>query len=233
MRIDAHHHLWHYSDKEFGWIGDRAAALRRDFLPGELEEAMKGAAVDLSVAVQARCTVDETHWLLACAATSACIAGVVGWVPLASATLGATLDPLAANPRFIGVREIVQDKAPGFLLGSAFNEGVRELTSRRLTYDILIHAGQMAEVLQFVDRHPKQRFVLDHAAKPEIAARTIEPWRSQLKELAQRSNVNSPGWGLKPTGSGGRRTICTPTSMFAWKPSGRSAAWRALTGPCA
>nr|WP_319416564.1 hypothetical protein [Marispirochaeta aestuarii] len=39
-----------------------------------------------------------------------------------------------------------------------------------LVYDILVNEGQLPEVLEFVDRHPRQIFVLDHLAKPRIAA---------------------------------------------------------------
>ena len=47
----------------------------------------------------------------------------------------------------------------------------------------------MPEAIRFVDLHPRQRFVLDHAAKPRIRENAIEPWRSNLRELAKRQNV--------------------------------------------
>lgn len=189
MRIDAHHHLWRYTEAEFGWIGDEAALLRRDFTPDDLLSAMAQARVQAAIAVQARCSLEETFWLLECASRTPRIAAVVGWAPLVSPELDRQLDVLAKYPRFVGVREIVQDQPTGFLLAPAFEAGVRELTARDLTYDILVRAGQLREVIEFVDRHPKQRFVLDHAGKPEIAEARREPWRSLLQELAQRSNV--------------------------------------------
>src|ERR1700738_3856529 len=44
--IDAHHHLWHYSAAEYGWIDDRMAALQRDFLPADLTDELAKAGVD-------------------------------------------------------------------------------------------------------------------------------------------------------------------------------------------
>ncbi len=58
-----------------------------------------------------------------------------------------------------------------------------------MVYDILIYEPQLEEATRFVDRHPEQTFVLDHIAKPKIAAGELEPWRKRIIELAQRPNV--------------------------------------------
>jgi len=41
-----------------------------------------------------------------------------------------------------------------------------------------------------VDRHPQQPIVLDHLAKPLIAAQELEPWRANIRELARRPHVS-------------------------------------------
>ena len=49
MRVDAHHHLWRYTPEEYGWIDDTMQALRRDFMPEDLErEASALRAGDVS-----------------------------------------------------------------------------------------------------------------------------------------------------------------------------------------
>lgn len=188
-RIDAHHHLWHYTEQEFSWISEAASALRRDFLPREFQEVLQTSGIDMAIVVQARCSVEETRWLLQCAAETPEISKVVGWVPLASDELPALLDLFSDQSGLAGFREIVQDQPAGFLLADAFHRGIRELTRRDLTYDILIRAGQLEEARHFVDLHPYQRFVLDHGAKPDIAHNELEPWRSDLRQLAERPNV--------------------------------------------
>lgn len=189
MRIDAHHHLWRYNADEFGWIGEESAMLRRDFLVDEFEMLLKGAGVQAAVVVQARCSVEETRWLLECAAASQRIIRVVGWAPLMQERLAAFLDEVAGERRLAGFREIVQDQPAGFLAGTAFNNGIRHLTARGFTYDLLVRAHQLEEAIRFVDAHPQQRFVLDHAGKPEIAQGRREPWQTQMKELAERPHV--------------------------------------------
>jgi L-fuconolactonase len=194
--IDAHHHLWHFKSEEFGWIDDSMSCLRRDFLPEDLSRELAAAGIDAAIAVQARCSLLETDFLLGCAKDSNNIIGVVGWAPLGFSGVGAILDRLLSDPKFVGVREITQGLPSGYFDDAAFNAGVRELTARNLSYDILIYPSQLEEVVQFVDRHPDQRFILDHAAKPPIIAQKLEPWRTQILTLAQYPNVSCKLSGL-------------------------------------
>jgi L-fuconolactonase len=187
--IDAHHHLWHYSATEYEWIDDRMAALRRDFLPAEFIDELTSAGIDGAVTVQARQTLEETQWLLELAGKHKEILGVVGWAPLASPDFATSLDALAANPKLAGLRHVVQAEPQGFLDGADFNRGIRGMHGTGLVYDLLLIEHQLAEAIRFVDRHPQQVFVLDHIAKPKIAAGEIEPWRTQIRELSKRSNV--------------------------------------------
>jgi L-fuconolactonase len=187
--IDAHHHLWHYSAMEYKWIDDRMTALRRDFLPTEFINELANAGIDGAVTVQARQTLEETQWLLALASKHKEILGVVGWAPIASPDLEASLSALAANTKLVGLRHIVQAELQGFLDGADFNRGIRTLPKTGLVYDLLVVEHQLAEAIRFVDRHPQQMFVLDHIAKPKIAAGEIEPWRTRIHELSKRSNV--------------------------------------------
>ena len=55
--------------------------------------------------------------------------------------------------------------------------------------DILIYERHLSQTVAFVDRHPDQLFVLDHIAKPRIEENVIEPWRSRMRELAEREHV--------------------------------------------
>jgi L-fuconolactonase len=188
MRIDSHHHLWRYDPVAFDWIPDSMPELRRDFLLPELEEEMRQALVDGSIAVQARQTLEETIWLLATAGGSS-IYGVVGWAPIAAPEFPDVLDALRRNPLLKGLRHIAQAEREGFLLRPEFQRGIRDLRGSGLVYELLVHAPQLPEAIRFVDLHPDQPFVLDHGGKPEIASGEIEAWRRDLQKLATRSNV--------------------------------------------
>lgn len=190
MRVDAHQHFWRYISREFGWIDDGMAVLRRDFLPGDLAPLLRDSGIDATVAVQALQSMEETQWLLDLANENHWIAGVVGWVPLIDPAIEATLDQLALNPKLKGVRHVLQGEPDAFMAREDFNAGVAKLKQYRLTYDLLVLERQLPAAIVFVDRHPNQPIVLDHLAKPSIAAQQFDPWRADVCELARRPHLS-------------------------------------------
>jgi L-fuconolactonase len=116
--------------------------------------------------------------------------GVVGWAPIASADFQEVLADLKQNKRLKGLRHLIQDEPDDqFILNDAFNRGIRVLEDTGLVYDIVIYARHLLHTLRFVDRHPYQSFVLDHCAKPPILSEELEPWATQMRDLAKRPNV--------------------------------------------
>ncbi len=189
--IDSHHHLWHYDAASFGWVTDEMAVLRQDFLEPQLVKVVEGTGVTGVVTVQVQRTVAEAEWLLQLASTQSLIRGIVGWAPLEDENVGDILDQLGANPKFVGVREIVQG-APdaAFFENPAFHRGMRELTRRSLPYDLLIFHHQLPAATRFVAAHPEQCFVLDHIAKPVVGGEAFpEEWATNLRKLASFPNV--------------------------------------------
>jgi L-fuconolactonase len=188
LKLDSHQHFWKYSDAEYGWIDD--SALRRDFLPDDLHKELKGAGLDGAISVQARQTLAETEWLLTLADQNAFLKGVVGWVPLTSPSVERDIEKFAARRKLKAVRHVVQDeKDDRYILREDFNAGVSLLDKHGLAYDILIFHRHLPYAIQFVDRHPKQRFIVDHIAKPRIRDGMVLPWRDNLREMAKRPNV--------------------------------------------
>ena len=189
-KIDAHHHFWRYTPAEYGWIDDPMRALRRDFLPADLEKELRAADFAGAVTVQARQSLKETDWLLSLAEESPILRGVVGWAPIASGEFPAVLERLRPHKKLKGLRHVIQDEPDAnYINRPDFNRGITALKGSGLVYDILIFDKQLPVVLEFVDRHPNQVFVLDHMAKPRIREGLIEPWRNNLAELARRENV--------------------------------------------
>lgn len=190
MRIDAHQHFWKYSAKEYGWISDVMPELKRDFLPGDLKPLLAENGFDGSIAVQATQTLEETSWLLEFAEQNDFIKGVVGWVDLCGPELESQLKQFAGDRKLVGVRHIVQDEPDDeFMLRTDFRRGIAQLAEHGLTYDLLVHPRHLPVAVKLVEEFPRQRFVLDHIAKPFIADGVIEPWRRGIRELAKLENV--------------------------------------------
>jgi L-fuconolactonase len=209
MHIDAHQHFWMYNEPEYGWIDDSMAALRRDFLPDDLKPELECNGFQGCVAVQARQTLEETRWLLELAENAPFILGVVGWVDLRSPRLRFELGSLAGRSKLVGVRHIVQSEPDGrFLMQPDFLCGIAMLEEFDLAYDILIYERHLPLAAEFVARFPKQRFVLDHLAKPPIKSGAIDDWRRGMRKLAAFSNVYCKLSGL-----------VTEADWHAWKPA--------------
>ena len=190
MIIDAHHHFWEYDPVEYDWIDDEMSAIRRDFLPVNLQETILETPVEGVVSVQARQSIEETDWLLKLASENEFIKGIVGWLPLRQKNIKDLLEKYSGFSALKGVRHVVQGEPdPEFLMGREFNRGIALLKDYGLTYDVLIFAHQLPAAIRFVKQHPEQLFVLDHIAKPEIRQDKIVAWRKDLKELAQCENV--------------------------------------------
>ena len=191
MIIDTHHHYWNYNTTEFGWIDDEMAVIRRNFLPADLKETINKAGVDGVITVQARQYIEETDWLLRLASQNDFMFGVIGWVPLVKSDIIQILERYSANSLLKGVRHVVQGETdPDFLQRDDFNNGISLLKEYNLVYDILIFEHQLPNAIRFVDRHPNQKFVLDHIAKPRIKVNEMKPWAENLKEIGKRENVS-------------------------------------------
>ena len=190
MKIDSHHHFWKFDPAEFGWISDRMSVLRSDYLPADLKQEIERVGIDGVVSVQARQTLEETNWLLELADKHPFLRGVVGWVPLAAPDVRKQLEAFANRPKLKGIRHIVQDEPDeSFILRDDFNAGIRALADSGLAYDLLIFERHLPQAIEFVDRHPKQLFVLDHLAKPRAKDHEVEPWRTNIRRIAERENV--------------------------------------------
>jgi L-fuconolactonase len=196
MRLDAHQHFWSYDAAQYPWIPP-GSPLHRSWLPDDLAALQQPLGFDGSIAVQARQVVEESDWLLGLADKHANVKGVVGWVDLRSDRVEADLERLARHPKFVGVRHVVQEEPDdAFMLGQDFQRGISKLAAYGLTYDILIYPKQLAAALRLAENFPEQPFVLDHIAKPFIKAGRIEPWATQLRQLAKLPNVHCKVSGM-------------------------------------
>ena len=191
MKIDAHHHFWKYDPQTYSWMNEKMDILKVDYQPLDLKKEIAEVGIDGVVSVQADQSLRETDDLLEHAKVNDFIQGVVGWLPLAKQNVRNLMDKYADNSLLKGIRHVVQDEPDdNFILGEQFNRGVSLLKEYNWVYDILIYERQLGPSIQFVDRHPEQIFVLDHIAKPRIGDSMIEPWKTQMFEMAKRENVS-------------------------------------------
>ena len=192
--IDAHHHFWDPNRADYTWMaGPELAPLRRPFGPADLAPLLAANGVDASIVVQCRSDEAETEEFLAIAAATDFVVGVVGWVDLERPDVGACLDRLLQRPdgrKLVGIRHQVHDEAdPDWLTRPAVRRGLAAVFERDLTYDLLVRSRELPAALAVARDFPMDRFVLDHAAKPPIAAGFDQTWAERLEALARCPNV--------------------------------------------
>ncbi|WP_439528383.1 amidohydrolase family protein [Pannonibacter sp.] len=196
-RLDAHCHFWQPARGDYGWLdtgGPELDPLRREFLPSELASLNGGRRV---IAVQAAPSEAETHFLLGLAQTVRQIAGVVGWVDLTQAEAGERLAALARNPRFKGVRPMLQDIADADWIETApAPEAVAALVRHGLRFDALVKTQHLPALQRFCARYPELAVVIDHAAKPDLLTGIAETWHRDMALLAADGNVHCKLSGL-------------------------------------
>jgi len=210
MKIDAHQHFWQFNPRRDSWITEEMDVLKHDFLTEDLQPLLQQHQFDGCVAIQADTSENETKLLLNLAKKTNFIKGVVGWLDLCNDTIVQRLEYYLQYDKLKGLRHILQAEAAGFMLRKDFQNGISALEKYNLTYDLLIFPHQMEEAIQLVKIFPKQKFILDHCAKPYIKDGKIKAWQAHMEALSKFENVACKISGLTTEAnwkSWGKRTI--------------------------
>lgn len=193
-RIDAHHHFWDPDRYTYPWMAGRELdPVRRAFGPRDMQPLLDAADITGTVLVQTVSDEDETREFLRVAASTPFVRGVVGWTDLTSPSVEEALDALLAdeNGRFlVGIRHQVHDEPdPNWLCRDDVRRGLRAVADRGLGYDLLVRARELPAAVVTVRALPEVNFVVDHIAKPTIAAGDDYLWAKWMPALAGYPNV--------------------------------------------
>ena len=187
--IDAHHHFWQPARGDYGWIPADDDVLARPYLPADLAPALKAAGVTRTVLVQAAPTTAETEYLLGLADATDHVAGVVGWIDFEGPEEIETLRRLAAHPKFLGVRPMIQDIADdGWMLWPELDWAFRAICDLDLTFDALGYPRHIEYFSSLLERYPAMRVVLDHCLKPRIDDESPESFDEWARGIARIAN---------------------------------------------
>ena len=195
MKVDAHHHFWDPTRAAYPWMTAELAKIRRPFGPADLEPQLRRCGVDRSIVVQARADVHETRELLATAASTGFVAGVVGWIDLMDPNAAQTIAELKALPggaKLVGIRRQVHDEPdPAWLLGDDVQRGLSAVGAAGLAYDLLVRTRELPAALETARRFPDMRFVIDHIAKPSIRdGRGVDAWAQAMAPFSELNHVS-------------------------------------------
>jgi L-fuconolactonase len=191
MRIDGHQHFWTTQRDDYGWLTPDLETLYRDFTPGDLQPLLDHAGVDHTVLVQAAATTDETRYLLGIAEFHSMVAGVVGWIDMDSTDDAiTTLDEFVQHPKFVGIRPMIQDiEDPAWIGRPELGTVLDALVEKNVCFDALVRSVHLPFLLNCLTRHPDLRVVIDHGAKPNIAAGEWQPWADGIAAIATQTSA--------------------------------------------
>lgn len=188
--IDSHQHFWKFDPVRDSWINERMAVLQRDFLPDDLDAMLRENGIAGTLTIQSSQTEEENLFHIQNAAHFPFIKGIVGWTDLCHPRLEEALNHYKQYPILKGFRHVLQSESQrDFMLSPAFMKGISQLSKFGYTYDILVFPDQLTFTKQFVRAFPGQPFVIDHIAKPPIQSQSLEPWASEIKEIARQEHV--------------------------------------------
>lgn len=195
--IDSHQHFWQVGHFDYPWMSSEVEVLYRDYSPSMLEPILKKCGVSKTVLVQASNSLAETYWMLNLAERHQFIAGVVGWVDLTDQGMEQELEVLTANPKFKGVRHLVESEPQeDWLVQPGVLRGLRLLEKHRVTYDLLVHTHHLKHVKTVAEACPNLSLVIDHLAKPPVAGGETAKWANELKAVAAYPNIRCKLSGL-------------------------------------
>lgn len=190
--IDAHHHFWQLSRPfDYRWL-DRPpmAPIRRDFLPPDLLPHLRKTGVSRTVLVQTQHDLEENRWALSLAHESDFIAGVVGWVDLASPDVESQLSEFRDHPQFVGVRHITQDEPDDdFIVRPEVIRGLKVLQKHGVPFDLLFYVKHLRHAATLAAELPDLPMVIDHLAKPRIKDGVVDDWLPHFRAAAAFPNV--------------------------------------------
>lgn len=196
-RVDAHQHFWRLADRQGHWPPAELKAIHRDFLPADFEPLRRQAGIDGTVLVQSLPSEADTQFLLGLADAHPFVWGVVGWVDMKAPDAAARVAALAAHPRLKGLRPMLQDLADdAWIADPAVDLAARAMAHHGLVFDALVLERHLDALHAFATRHPDLAIVIDHAAKPPIAAGGEQPWRNRMARLAALPHVACKVSGL-------------------------------------
>lgn len=212
MKVDAHQHFWHPLRGDYHWMPRDNLTLNRPYAPADLAPELLKHGIDGTVLIQAAASVEETEYMLGLADATPSIKGVVGWIDFEDPRHSEHLTRLAAHPKFLGVRPMIQDIPDlDWMLRDDIQWALGALIELDLTFDALGFPQHLPNFLTLVSRHPEMRVVYDHCMKPQIGDHRagkegFSSWAEGMTRLAKETSgccklsglVTEAGDGWRP-----------------------------------
>jgi L-fuconolactonase len=193
--VDTHLHLWDTAKLIYPWLKGNPF-LNKSFGLNEYDAACGKIKVDKMIFIQCEVAAsqyrEEAAWITGLAKNvDPRIAGVIPWAPLEKGSaVEEDLAEFAKNPLVKGIRRIIEfEDDIDFCLRPDFIEGLKLLPKYGFSFDININFRHNRNVIKMLEKIPEVPCILDHIGKAPVKAGTLEPWKSEIKMMAEFPNL--------------------------------------------
>jgi predicted TIM-barrel fold metal-dependent hydrolase len=189
MRIlDTHLHLVYPDRFSYPWLSGVPAIDK----PWRVEDYFAEAAalgitsaLHMEVDVAKPDMMAETQFVLG-------LPGVIGAIAACrpeSTNFVDYIEQLSQHAHVKGVRRILHQSPDELSQSDLFVENIRHLPDYDLSFDLCVRADQLPIGIMLAQRAPDVQFILDHCGVPDVVGKGLDPWRSNIKEMAKLPNV--------------------------------------------
>jgi predicted TIM-barrel fold metal-dependent hydrolase len=190
MRIvDTHLHLVYQRRFAYPWLAG-APALNRDWrIEDYLAQALPlgiETALHMEVDVAEPDIEAETRFVTTLHPR---IGGAIAAARPESPDFPAFLETLLTIPGVKGVRRILHTSPDELSQSPLFAQNLQRLGQAGLPFDLCVLARQLPVGRALAARCPDTQFVLDHCGVPDVAGKGLDPWREDIRRLAELPNV--------------------------------------------
>lgn len=96
----------------------------------------------------------------------------------------------------VGIRRVLHVVDDDMSKSGTFRANVRKIGAAGLTFDMCFLARQLPLARDLAAACPETRMILDHCGVPDIAGGGLDPWRDDMRALAELDNVTCKLSGL-------------------------------------
>jgi predicted TIM-barrel fold metal-dependent hydrolase len=187
--IDTHLHLIDLDRLHYPWL-DGEPKLKRNFSLADYRAQAEPAGIEAMLHMEV--DVVETDQDAETAWVTSIGEGVIGAIAACRpeyAGFPAQLERLAANPKVRGLRRTFHFSPDALSQSPLVVENLRRLSAYGLTYDLCALPRQLPMMQRLAAQAPEVQFIVDHLGVPDIRNRGLDPWRDDIKALADLPNV--------------------------------------------
>jgi len=197
--IDTHQHLWDLDLLRYSWLKSYPR-LNRSF---RLSDYRAAAGREMEGTVFVECDVDdayiadEAQLVLRWAEDpDSRIAGIVAATRPESPGFREYVERLARQSKIKGIRRVLHTQLDTLGCQHEFITNVRSLGTYGLSFDLCVLARQLPVAIDLVSKCLDVTFILDHCGTPSLKERVLDPWRADIRKIAQFPNVSCKVSGL-------------------------------------